>query len=118
MYGLQSASDGDPYNRFRAAAVDERGAENATPQFDAAAADRFAQLALACVAKEYPNITADDKIVDNLCMQLVINPNQFDILLMENLYGDIVSDLAAGLVGGLGVVAGANISVRKGVMRR
>jgi isocitrate dehydrogenase (NAD+) len=61
------------------------------------------------VAKDYPNITADDRIVDNLCMQLVMNPNQFDILLLENLYGDIVSDLAAGLVGGLGVVAGANI---------
>src|SRR6266852_5804412 len=61
------------------------------------------------VAKQYPNIKADDKIVDNLCMQLVIDPNQFDILLLENLYGDIVSDLAAGLVGGLGVVAGANI---------
>src|SRR5947209_1121298 len=61
------------------------------------------------VAKDHPNIAADDKIVDNLCMQLVINPNQFDILLLENLYGDIVSDLAAGLVGGLGVVAGANI---------
>jgi len=61
------------------------------------------------VAKEYPNIEADDKIVDNLCMQLVVDPNQFDILLLENLYGDIVSDLAAGLVGGLGVVAGANI---------
>jgi len=61
------------------------------------------------VSGEYPNIQADDKIVDNLCMQLVINPNQFDILLLENLYGDIVSDLAAGLVGGLGVVAGANI---------
>src|SRR3954453_11886849 len=60
------------------------------------------------VAKEYPNIEADDKIIDNLCMQLVIDPNQFDVLLMENLYGDIVSDLAAGLVGGLGVVAGAN----------
>src|SRR5256714_1141205 len=60
------------------------------------------------VAKDHPNIAADDKIVDNLCMQLVINPNQFDILLLENLYGDIVSDLAAGLVGGLGVVAGAN----------
>lgn len=60
------------------------------------------------VAKEYPNILADDKIIDNLCMQLVVDPNQFDILLMENLYGDIVSDLAAGLVGGLGVVAGAN----------
>jgi isocitrate dehydrogenase (NAD+) len=61
------------------------------------------------VSMEYPNIQADDKIVDNLCMQLVVNPNQFDILLLENLYGDIVSDLAAGLVGGLGVVAGANI---------
>ena len=69
-------------------------------------------LFLACfrkVAKEYPNIEADDKIVDNLCMQLVVDPNQFDMLLLENLYGDIVSDLAAGLVGGLGVVAGANI---------
>ena len=61
------------------------------------------------VAGDYPNIVADDKIVDNLCMQLVVNPNQFDILLLENLYGDIVSDLTAGLVGGLGVVAGANI---------
>jgi isocitrate dehydrogenase (NAD+) len=61
------------------------------------------------VAKSYPNIEADDKIVDNLCMQLVVDPNQFDVLLLENLYGDIVSDLAAGLVGGLGVVAGANI---------
>ncbi len=61
------------------------------------------------VAKDFPTIEADDKIVDNLCMQLVMNPNQFDVLLLENLYGDIVSDLAAGLVGGLGVVAGANI---------
>lgn len=61
------------------------------------------------VAKSHPHIKADDRIVDNLCMQLVINPNQFDILLLENLYGDIVSDLGAGLVGGLGVVAGANI---------
>jgi len=61
------------------------------------------------VSKQYPNIVADDRIVDNLCMQLVINPNQFDVLLLENLYGDIVSDLTAGLVGGLGVVGGANI---------
>src|SRR5512138_2033729 len=61
------------------------------------------------VAQDYPNIKADDRIVDNLCMQLVMNPNQFDVLLLENLYGDIVSDLTAGLVGGLGVVAGANI---------
>ncbi len=61
------------------------------------------------VAAEYPDIEADDKIVDNACMQLVMKPQQFDILLTENLYGDIVSDLAAGLVGGLGVVPGANI---------
>jgi isocitrate dehydrogenase (NAD+) len=61
------------------------------------------------VAQEYPEIVADDRIVDNLCMQLVMNPNQFDVLLLENLYGDIVSDLCAGLVGGLGVVSGANI---------
>jgi isocitrate dehydrogenase (NAD+) len=61
------------------------------------------------VARNYPNIETEDKIVDNLCMQLVVDPNQFDILLLENLYGDIVSDLTAGLVGGLGVVAGANI---------
>jgi isocitrate dehydrogenase (NAD+) len=61
------------------------------------------------VATEYPDIEADDKIVDNACMQLVMRPQQFDILLLENLYGDIVSDLAAGLVGGLGVVPGANI---------
>lgn len=61
------------------------------------------------VAAEYPEITADDRIVDNLCMQLVVNPNQFDVLLLENFYGDIVSDLTAGLVGGLGVVAGANL---------
>jgi isocitrate dehydrogenase (NAD+) len=61
------------------------------------------------VATEYPDIVADDKIVDNACMQLVMRPQQFDVLLLENLYGDIISDLAAGLVGGLGVVPGANI---------
>jgi isocitrate dehydrogenase (NAD+) len=61
------------------------------------------------VAADYPEITADDKIVDNACMQLVMKPQQFDVLLLENLYGDIISDLAAGLVGGLGVVPGANI---------
>jgi isocitrate dehydrogenase (NAD+) len=61
------------------------------------------------VAAGYPEIAADDKIVDNACMQLVMKPQQFDILLLENLYGDIVSDLAAGLVGGLGIVPGANI---------
>ena len=60
------------------------------------------------VSKEYPEITYGEHIVDNTCMQLVMNPYQYDILLMENLYGDIVSDLCAGLVGGLGVVPGAN----------
>jgi len=61
------------------------------------------------VAKDYPEIKADDKIVDNMCMQLVTRPQDWDVLLTENLYGDIVSDLCAGLVGGLGVVPGANI---------
>ena len=61
------------------------------------------------VAEDYPEIKADDLIVDNTSMQLVLNPTQFDILLLENLYGDIVSDLCAGLIGGLGVAPGANI---------
>ncbi|MDT5155763.1 MAG: isocitrate dehydrogenase [Acidobacteriota bacterium] len=61
------------------------------------------------VAKDYPEIEADDKIVDNACMQLVMRPEQFDVMLLENLYGDIVSDLCAGLIGGLGLVPGANI---------
>jgi isocitrate dehydrogenase (NAD+) len=61
------------------------------------------------VAKDFPEIEADDKIVDNACMQLVMRPEQFDVMLLENLYGDIVSDLCAGLIGGLGLVPGANI---------
>jgi isocitrate dehydrogenase (NAD+) len=61
------------------------------------------------VSRDYPEIEADDKIVDNACMQLVMRPEQFDVMLLENLYGDIVSDLCAGLVGGLGLVPGANI---------
>ncbi|MBK6427053.1 MAG: isocitrate/isopropylmalate dehydrogenase family protein [Blastocatellia bacterium] len=61
------------------------------------------------VAVNYPDIVADERIVDALCMNLVMNPGQFDVLLLENLYGDIVSDLGAGLVGGLGMVPGANI---------
>ena len=61
------------------------------------------------VAKDYPEIEADNKIVDNCCMQLVIKPEQFDVLVLENLYGDIVSDLCAGLIGGLGLAPGANI---------
>jgi len=61
------------------------------------------------VAKEYPDVDYREVIVDNCCMQLVMRPQQFDILLLENLYGDIVSDLCAGLVGGLGLVPGANL---------
>ena len=64
------------------------------------------------VAREYPEILYEEVIVDNLCMQLVMNPNRYDVLLLENLYGDIVSDLCAGLVGGLGVVPGANLGER------
>ena len=60
-------------------------------------------------AKNFPDIEADDKIVDNACMQLVMRPEQFDVMLLENLYGDIISDLCAGLIGGLGLAPGANI---------
>ncbi|MEX0785103.1 MAG: isocitrate/isopropylmalate family dehydrogenase, partial [Dehalococcoidia bacterium] len=61
------------------------------------------------VAKGYPDIEFWDVIVDNVCMQLVQRPEQFDVLVLPNLYGDIISDLCAGLVGGLGVAPGANI---------
>ena len=61
------------------------------------------------IAKNYPQIRFREILVDNCCMQLVQNPNQFDVLLLPNLYGDIVSDLCAGLVGGLGIAQGANI---------
>jgi isocitrate dehydrogenase (NAD+) len=75
-------------------------------------------LFLSCVrtvAAQYPDITSDDRIVDAACMHLVMNPSQFDVLLLPNLYGDIVSDLCAGLVGGLGVVPAANLGVDIGV---
>jgi isocitrate dehydrogenase (NAD+) len=61
------------------------------------------------VAENYPEIEYKELIVDNACLQMVINPNQFDMLLLTNLYGDIMSDLAAGLVGGLGVVPSGNM---------
>jgi len=61
------------------------------------------------VAEQYPQIEYKEMIVDNACMQLVMNPEQFDMLLLPNLYGDVMSDLAAGLVGGLGVVPSGNI---------
>jgi isocitrate dehydrogenase (NAD+) len=61
------------------------------------------------VAARYPDIAFNDRIVDNMCMQLVQHPEEYDVLVMPNLYGDITSDLASGLVGGLGVAPGANI---------
>jgi isocitrate dehydrogenase (NAD+) len=61
------------------------------------------------VAREYPDIQYEDRIVDNMCMQLVQKPEQYDVLVLPNLYGDIISDLSAGLIGGLGVAPGANI---------
>ncbi len=61
------------------------------------------------VAKDYPEITYGEHIVDNTCMQLVMNPYQYDMLVMENLYGDILSDLCAAFVGGLGFVPSANL---------
>jgi isocitrate dehydrogenase (NAD+) len=67
------------------------------------------------VAAAYPEITQDDRIVDAACMHLVMHPEQFDVLLLPNLYGDIVSDLCAGLVGGLGVVPAANLGTDVGV---
>ncbi len=67
------------------------------------------------VAKQYPEIEYRELIVDNASMQLVMRPEQFDVLLMPNLYGDIVSDLAAGLVGGLGIVPGANMGEKHAV---
>lgn len=63
------------------------------------------------VAEKYPQIKFREVLVDNCCMQLVQNPSQFDVLLLPNLYGDIVSDLCAGLIGGLGIAQGANIGL-------
>ena len=67
------------------------------------------------VAQEYPEIESADMIIDNASMQLVMRPEQFDVVLCENLYGDIVSDLCAGLIGGLGLVPGANIGEKGAV---
>ncbi len=67
------------------------------------------------VSKEYSDIESDDMIIDNASMQLVMRPEQFDVVLCENLYGDIVSDLCAGLIGGLGLVPGANIGEKGAV---
>jgi len=67
------------------------------------------------VGKHYPDITYGEHIIDNTCMQLVMNPYQYDTLLLENLYGDIVSDLCAAFVGGLGLVPGANLGAEAAI---
>jgi len=67
------------------------------------------------VAEEYPQIEFEDRIVDNMAMQLVLKPQQYDVMVMPNLYGDILSDLCAGLAGGLGLVPGANIGKNKAI---
>ncbi len=64
------------------------------------------------VADDYPFIAFEEKVIDNVCLELASDPSQFDVLVMENLFGDVISDLAAGLVGGLGVVPGANYGGR------
>ena len=61
------------------------------------------------ISKEYPDIEADDKIVDNVAMQLVMHPEKFDIIVTENLYGDVLSDLVSGLIGGLGLLPSSNL---------
>ncbi len=63
------------------------------------------------VAKKYPNIEFEDRIVDNMCMQLVQKPELYDVIVLPNLYGDIISDVCAGLIGGLGIAPGANIGI-------
>lgn len=67
------------------------------------------------VSKKYPEIEYEEVIVDNMCMQLVMNPQKYDVLVLPNLYGDIISDLGAGLIGGLGLVPGANIGDNIGI---
>ena len=67
------------------------------------------------VAREYPDIEFEDRIVDNMCMQLVLRPKEYDILCCPNLYGDIISDLGAGMIGGLGLAPGANIGTNSAV---
>jgi isocitrate dehydrogenase (NAD+) len=67
------------------------------------------------VAKQYPDIACNEMIVDNTCMQLVMNPQQFDVIVTTNLFGDIISDLCAGLVGGLGLAPGANIGTEAAI---
>jgi isocitrate dehydrogenase (NAD+) len=67
------------------------------------------------VAERHPEIEFEDRIVDNMCMQLVLRPSEYDILCCLNLYGDIISDLGAGMIGGLGLAPGANIGTNGAV---
>src|ERR1700710_2165339 len=67
------------------------------------------------VAEDYPDIEFEDRIIDNLCNQLVTRPEEYDVIVLPNLYGDIVSDLAAGMIGGLGLAGGANIGTAAAV---
>jgi isocitrate dehydrogenase (NAD+) len=67
------------------------------------------------VAEEYPFIAFEEKVIDNVCLEMASDPSNFDVLVMENLFGDVISDLAAGLVGGLGLVPGANYGTRNAV---
>jgi isocitrate dehydrogenase (NAD+) len=67
------------------------------------------------VADEFPFVDFEERRIDNLCMELILHPDRFDVLVMENLFGDVISDLCAGLVGGLGLVPGANIGMRYAV---
>ena len=63
------------------------------------------------IKKEYPDIIAEEMIIDALCMKMVMNPNNFDVIVLENMFGDILSDLASGFIGGLGIAPGANIGI-------
>ena len=69
------------------------------------------------VATEYEDIEFEDRIIDNLCNQLVSRPEEYDVIVLPNLYGDIVSDLGAGMIGGLGLAPGGNIGTRGGDVR-
>ena len=109
----------DPHRavRLRVRAQARPQARDRGPQGEHHEDGRRAVPRVACARspREYPDIVCDDRIVDAACMHLVMNPTQFDILLLPNLYGDIVSDLCAGLVGGLGVVPAANLGAEIGV---
>jgi isocitrate dehydrogenase (NAD+) len=98
--------------RFAFAQAEAAGRKKVTAVHKANIMKRSDGLFLECcraVAKDHPAITFQELIVDNTCMQLVLDPTLFDMLLLENLYGDIVSDLCAGFIGGLGLAPGANI---------